>query len=73
VTDDADFTGRTDAVESVDGRARVTGYLNKTPFQEGAEIKEGDLLFEIDPRPYQAQLEQTQPMPSVPKGVPATR
>jgi multidrug efflux system membrane fusion protein len=58
VTDYVDFTGRTDAVETVSIRARVTGYLTKIPFREGAEVKEGDLLFEIDPRPYQAQLDQ---------------
>ena len=58
VTDYVDFTGRTDAVQAVDVRARVTGYLTKMPFKEGAEVKEGDLLFEIDPRPYQAQLDQ---------------
>lgn len=51
------YTGRTDAIQSVDVRARVTGYLTKMPFKEGAEIKTGDLLFEIDPRPYQAQYD----------------
>jgi multidrug efflux system membrane fusion protein len=60
VTDTVDFTGRTYAVQSVDVRARVTGYLIKAPFREGAEVKEGDLLFEIDPRPYEAQLQQAQ-------------
>jgi len=58
VTDFADFTGRTDAIQSVDIRARVTGYLVAMPFKEGAEVKKGELLFEIDPRPYQAQLDQ---------------
>ena len=58
VTDFVDFTGRTDAVESVGVRARVTGYVVKIPFKEGAEVKKGDLLVEIDPRPYQAQLDQ---------------
>ena len=58
VTDYVDFTGRTDAVHSVNIIARVTGYLVQMPFKEGAEVKAGDLLFEIDPRPYQAQLEQ---------------
>jgi multidrug efflux system membrane fusion protein len=58
VTDYVDFTGRTDAVESVDVRPRVTGYLIGLPFKEGAEVKKGDLLFEVDPRPYQAQLDQ---------------
>jgi multidrug efflux system membrane fusion protein len=60
VTDFVDFTGRTDAVHSVDIRPRVTGYLVDMPFEEGAEIKQGDLLFVVDPRPYQAQLEQAQ-------------
>jgi multidrug efflux system membrane fusion protein len=58
VTDFVDFTGRTDAVEAVDIRPRVSGYLVKMPFQEGAEVKKGDLLFEVDPRPYQAQVDQ---------------
>src|SRR5271168_5414882 len=58
VTDYVDFTGRTDAVNSVNIIARVTGYLVQMPFREGAEVKAGDLLFEIDPRPYQAQLDQ---------------
>ncbi len=60
VTDYVDYTGRTDAVNSVNVQARVTGYLVKMPFKEGAEVKTDDLLFEIDPRPYQAQLDQAQ-------------
>jgi multidrug efflux system membrane fusion protein len=60
VQENADFTGRTDAVQAVDVRARVTGYLIKMPFKEGADVKKGDLLFEIDPRPYEAQLDQAQ-------------
>src|SRR5262245_42489432 len=60
VTDYVDFTGRADAVEAVDVRPRVTGYLERMPFQEGSEVKKGDLLFEIDPRPYEAQLAQAQ-------------
>lgn len=58
VTDYVDFTGRTDAVNSVNIIARVTGYITRMPFKEGSEVKAGDLLFEIDPRPYQAQLDQ---------------
>jgi len=57
VTDFVEFNGRTDAVNSVDIRPRVTGYLTKMPFKEGAEVEEGDLLFEIDPRPYQALVD----------------
>src|SRR5262245_28435604 len=50
VGDFAPFTGRTEAVESVEIRARVSGYLTKVAFQEGAEINKGDLLYEIDAR-----------------------
>jgi membrane fusion protein, multidrug efflux system len=60
VTDYVDFTGRTDAVEAVDIRPRVTGYLVRIPFKEGSEVKKGAVLFEIDPRPYQAQLKSAQ-------------
>jgi multidrug efflux system membrane fusion protein len=58
VTDYVDFTGRTDAIQALDVRARVTGYLVEMPFKEGSEVKKDDLLFRIDPRPYQAQLDQ---------------
>ena len=58
VTDYADFTGRTAAVDSVEVRARVWGYLDKVNFKEGALVKKGDVLFEIDPRPYRADLER---------------
>ena len=56
VTDYVDFTGRTDAVEAVNVVARVTGYLVQMPFREGSEVKQGQILFEIDPRPYEDQL-----------------
>jgi multidrug efflux system membrane fusion protein len=58
VTDHEDFTGRTEAAARVEIRARATGYLTKVVFKDGAEVKQGELLFEIDPRPYQAALEQ---------------
>lgn len=58
VTDYVDFTGRTDSKNSIEIRPRVTGYLTKMPFIEGAEVKKDDLLFEIDPRPYQAQVDK---------------
>jgi RND family efflux transporter MFP subunit len=56
----AEFTGNTAAVRSVDVRARVSGYLEKVAFQEGSIVKTGDLLFVIDPRPYQAAFDQAQ-------------
>jgi RND family efflux transporter MFP subunit len=55
VTDYADYTGRTQAIDSVTIQARVSGYLTKVSFKEGANVKKGDILFEIDPRPYEAQ------------------
>jgi membrane fusion protein, multidrug efflux system len=58
VVDFVEFTGRTDAVEAVDVRARVTGYLEKLLFKEGSDVKKGDVLFEVDPRPYKAQYDQ---------------
>src|SRR5260370_20211791 len=58
VADYADFTARTAAVDSVDVRAHVWGYLDKVNFKEGALVKKGDVLFELDPRPYQAMLNQ---------------
>jgi multidrug efflux system membrane fusion protein len=57
VTDYERFTGQTAAPKSVEIRARVTGYLMKTPFKEGSEVKKGELLFEIDRRPYQATVD----------------
>ena len=58
VTDYADFTARIAAVDSVEVRAHVWGYLDKVNFKEGALVKKGDVLFELDPRPYQALLDQ---------------
>jgi len=60
VEDFEDFTGRTDAIYSVTVNARVTGYLDKVNFVDGTEVNEGDLLFEIDPRPYKADLDRTE-------------
>ncbi len=50
------FTGRLEAVESVEVRARVSGYLQSVNFEEGQLVNKGDLLFEIDPRPFQAEV-----------------
>jgi RND family efflux transporter MFP subunit len=57
VTDYADYTARTAAIESVEVRARVWGYLDKVHFKEGALVKKGEVLYEIDPRTYQALYE----------------
>src|SRR5262249_23755693 len=50
VTDYSDATGRVAAIDSVEIRARVWGYLDKVNFKEGMLVKKGDVLFEIDPR-----------------------
>jgi RND family efflux transporter MFP subunit len=53
-----EYTGRFDAVASVDIRARVSGFLNEVHFQDGQIVKKGDLLYTIDPRPFEAALAQ---------------
>src|SRR5881296_4027459 len=53
-----EFTGRLEAVESVEIRPRVSGYITEIRFQAGAIIKKGDLLYVIDPRPYQADFDR---------------
>lgn len=58
VMDHIDATGRTAAVEAVDIRARVSGYLEKVQFDEGAEVTKGQPLFQIDPRPFQAEFDR---------------
>jgi RND family efflux transporter MFP subunit len=56
VTDYEDFPGRTDAVNTITIKSRVTGYLDKVLFKDGADVHKDDVLFEIDPRPYQAEV-----------------
>jgi len=58
VSDFIEFPGNTVAFATVDLRARVKGFLKKIAFEEGAVIKEGDLLFEIEPDVYQAELDR---------------
>src|SRR4051812_23050670 len=52
-----EYTGRFEATDRVDVRARVDGYLDSIHFRDGAVVKPGDLLFVIDPRPYEALLD----------------
>src|SRR5262245_36389230 len=52
-----EYIGRLESPETVEVRARVNGYLDKVHFKEGKEVKKGDLLFTIDPRPYQAEFD----------------
>ena len=55
-----EFIGRLEAPASVEIRARVSGYLEKIHFKEGSDVKAGDLLITIDPRPYQAVVDRAQ-------------
>ncbi|MBV9880708.1 MAG: efflux RND transporter periplasmic adaptor subunit [Gemmatirosa sp.] len=54
----SEFTGRLEAVDAVEVRPRVSGYVQRIAFAQGGEVRRGDVLFEIDPRPYQATLDR---------------
>ncbi len=58
VTEWDEYTGRLAAVDEVEVRAQVSGYLESVHFKDGQMVKKGDLLFTIDPRPYQAVLDR---------------
>jgi RND family efflux transporter MFP subunit len=55
-----EFSGRLEAVQHVDIRPRVSGYINSINFREGAEVSRGDILAVIDQRPYEAELKRAQ-------------
>jgi RND family efflux transporter MFP subunit len=58
VTDSNEFTGRFESVERVEVRPRVSGYISSVNFTDGSEVRKGDVLFVIDPRPYQAERDR---------------
>jgi len=60
IVEDDEFTGRFDAVAEVEVRSRVDGYLESIRFEDGQIVEKGDLLFTIDPRPFQTVLNQAQ-------------
>lgn len=60
VTEWDEYTGRIEAIEAVEVRARVSGHLEQVNFFAGDKVKKGDLLFTVDPKPYQAQLNLAQ-------------
>jgi RND family efflux transporter MFP subunit len=60
VVESDEFTGRLEAVESVEVRPRVNGYIDSVNFSEGSVVRKGDLLFVIDPRPYRAELSKAE-------------
>jgi RND family efflux transporter MFP subunit len=53
-----EFSGRLEAVDQVEIRPRVSGYIRRLTFTEGREVRKGEVLFEIDPRPYQADIDR---------------
>jgi multidrug efflux system membrane fusion protein len=60
ITEWDEFSGRLEAVNEVEIRPRVSGYIKRVTFPEGKEVRQGEVLFEIDPRPYQADLARAQ-------------
>jgi RND family efflux transporter MFP subunit len=60
ISDFDEFTGRFEAVERVEIRPRVTGYISSVNFVQGREVNRGEVLFVIDPRPYEADLKHAQ-------------
>jgi multidrug efflux system membrane fusion protein len=58
ITEWDEYTGRLEAVQTVEIRPQVSGYLREVKFEEGRDVKKGDVLFVIDPRPYQAELDR---------------
>jgi len=53
-----EFSGRLQAVDSVEVRPRVSGFVNRVTFTDGARVRKGDLLFQIDPRPFQDEVDR---------------
>ncbi|MGH8145313.1 MAG: efflux RND transporter periplasmic adaptor subunit [Rhodanobacteraceae bacterium] len=58
VSDSADFIGKVQAVDTVKVQPRVSGYVQAVKFKEGAMVHKGEVLFKIDPRPFQAQVDR---------------
>jgi RND family efflux transporter MFP subunit len=60
ITDYDEYNGWLDAAQTVEVRARVRGHLKQVHFKDGQFVKKGDLLFELDPRPFQADIDRSQ-------------
>lgn len=56
LSDTDEFTGRLEAVNSVDIRPRIGGYIESVQFEEGTRVRKGQVLYQIDPRPYRAEV-----------------
>ncbi len=55
-----EYTGRISAIDTVELRPRASGYVQRVAYKEGQDVKQGDLMFQIDPRPYRAALDNAQ-------------
>ena len=60
ITETQEFSGRLEAVERVEIRSRVGGFITSVNFKPGSEVKKGDVLFVIDPRPFQAEVSRAE-------------
>jgi multidrug efflux system membrane fusion protein len=60
ITETQEFSGRLEAIDNVDIRARVGGFITEVNFKPGSEVKKGEVLFVIDPRPYQAEVNRAE-------------
>ncbi len=60
ITDYEQFPGETEAIISIQVTSRVSGYMTEVNFKDGDMVKEGDVLFKIDPRQYKAELERAE-------------
>lgn len=58
ISESDEFSGRLEAVDHVEIRPRISGYIRRVSFTEGREVRKGEVLFDIDPRPYQAELDR---------------
>mgnify|MGYP001397460431 CR=1 FL=1 len=67
VIESDEFPGRVEAVDSVDVRARINGYLQSVHFKPGAEVRKGELLFTLDPRPFEAQVAAAESQVAAPR------
>src|SRR6185437_13370685 len=60
VAETHEFSGRLEAIDRVEIRSRVGGFITSVNFKPGGEVKKGDVLFVIDPRPYQAEADRAE-------------
>lgn len=60
ITETHEFSGRLEAIERVEIRSRVSGFITAVNFKPGSEVKKGDVLFVIDPRPFQAEVSRAE-------------